>query len=366
MVYIKSGMTKTPNPNLLPSGLSDLLAPEADAEAQAIHSLMQVFKRFGYARVKPPLIEFEDSLLAPGPGAALARQTFRLMDPVSQRMMGLRADTTAQIARIANSRLAGEERPLRLSYAADVLRVNGSQIRPARQFAQVGCEMIGAKTPQGDAEVALISLFALNEIGIKNLTIDLTAPMPVPHLLDQFGISDVQKEKIISALANRDKEALNALDLSVVPFLTTLLEASGKAEDAFEKLGTKEFKASAQKDIEDLKSSYESLKEGLAAFDLNAQITVDFVEHRGLDYETGVSFSLYSKDVRGELGNGGRYSLQEDAKDESATGFTLYMDSLLPVLKNPETPETKTLPADASWEDVRTAQEDGFNVIRKI
>ena len=83
--------------------------------------------RFGYQRVKPPLLEFEDSLLA-GSGAAVAEQTFRLMDPDSQRMMGLRADTTPQVARIATTRLAGAPRPLRLSYAGQCLRVRGSQL----------------------------------------------------------------------------------------------------------------------------------------------------------------------------------------------------------------------------------------------
>ena len=90
-----------PNPALLPAGLRDLLPPEAETEAAAVEALMEVFAAHGYERVKPPLLEFEDSLLA-GSGAAVADQTFRLMDPDSQRMMGLRADTTPQVARIAD------------------------------------------------------------------------------------------------------------------------------------------------------------------------------------------------------------------------------------------------------------------------
>ena len=99
-----------PNPALLPAGLRDLLPPEAETEASAVEALMDVFAAHGYQRVKPPLLEFEDSLLA-GSGAAVADQTFRLMDPDSQRMMGLRADTTPQVARIATTRLAGAPRP---------------------------------------------------------------------------------------------------------------------------------------------------------------------------------------------------------------------------------------------------------------
>src|ERR1700709_1806000 len=99
-----------PNPALLPAGLRDLLPPDAETEASAVEALMTVFAAHGYQRVKPPLLEFEDSLLA-GSGAAVAEQTFRLMDPNSQRMMGLRADTTPQVARIATTRLANAPRP---------------------------------------------------------------------------------------------------------------------------------------------------------------------------------------------------------------------------------------------------------------
>src|SRR5690606_15769726 len=108
-----------------------------------VERVMACFASHGYERVKPPLIEFEEGLLA-GPGAALAAGTFRLMDPVSQRMMGVRADMTLQVARIAATRLKNQARPLRLSYAGQVLRVSGTQLRPERQFGQAGIELIGA------------------------------------------------------------------------------------------------------------------------------------------------------------------------------------------------------------------------------
>ena len=104
---------------LLPAGLADDLPPEADIEAAVVGALMATFRAHGYERVKPPLIEFEESLLA-GPGAALAQQTFRIMDPQSQRMLGVRADMTVQVARIAETRLRERPRPLRLSYAGQV------------------------------------------------------------------------------------------------------------------------------------------------------------------------------------------------------------------------------------------------------
>ncbi|SVE54273.1 uncharacterized protein METZ01_LOCUS507127, partial [marine metagenome] len=101
---------------LLPEGLHDDLPPFAGHEARSIENLVSQFESHGYERVKPPLIEFEESLLS-GPGAGVARHMFRLMDPISQRMMGLRADMTIQVARIAATRLRQAPRPLRLCYA---------------------------------------------------------------------------------------------------------------------------------------------------------------------------------------------------------------------------------------------------------
>ena len=135
-----------PSPALLPAGLSDLLPPDAENEAASVAALMEVFASHGYERVKPPLLEFEDGLFA-GAGAATADQTFRLMDPESQRMMGLRADTTPQVARIASTRLAAAPRPLRLSYAGQCLRVRGNQLAPERQIGQAGIELIGPAPP---------------------------------------------------------------------------------------------------------------------------------------------------------------------------------------------------------------------------
>ena len=137
-----------PNLALLPAGLRDLLPPDAEVEAAAVEAMMGCFAAHGYQRIRPPLLEFEDSLLA-GSGAAVAEQTFRLMDPVSQRMMGLRADTTPQVARIATTRLAGAPRPLRLSYAGQCLRVRGHHLAPDRQVAQAGIELIGSDSTAG-------------------------------------------------------------------------------------------------------------------------------------------------------------------------------------------------------------------------
>src|SRR5260221_14569906 len=151
---------------LLPAGLRDGLPSHAAHAAAAIERLIAGFAAHGYERVEPPLVEFEDTLLEADAGGSMAAQTFRLMDPLSQRMMGVRADMTTQVARIATTRLAGRPRPLRLSYAGDVLRVKGSQLRPERQFVQVGVELIGAPGVAADVEAVLLRADCVDRIGV--------------------------------------------------------------------------------------------------------------------------------------------------------------------------------------------------------
>ena len=188
---------------LLPAGLRDLLPPEAEVEAAAVERLMQTFAAHGYQRVKPPLLEFEDSLLA-GSGAAVAEQTFRIMDPDSQRMMGLRADTTPQVARLATTRLANAPRPLRLSYAGQCLRVRGTQLAPDRQVAQAGIELVGCDNPAADAEIVLVGAEALAAVGVERMSFDLTLPTLAPALLEEAGIEGPQRSALGRALDRKD------------------------------------------------------------------------------------------------------------------------------------------------------------------
>src|SRR5579863_4965177 len=179
-------MNDAPHPALLPAGLYDSLPPEAEIEAEVTARLMGVMASHGYERVKPPLVEFEETLLS---GAGMASETFRTMDPTSHRMVGVRADMTPQVARIAATRLAHRERPLRLSYAGQVLRVKGSEVRPERQFGQIGGELIGAEGPAADVEVIAVAGEALASAGVPNLSVDLTMPTLVPAIAEAFDIA---------------------------------------------------------------------------------------------------------------------------------------------------------------------------------
>ncbi len=339
--------------SLLPNGLGDLLAPQAAHEAHLIDQFMQTFAKFGYARVKPPLVEFEESLFAPGPGQALSRNTFRLMDPVSQRMMGVRADTTAQIARIAGSRLSKEPRPLRLSYAADVLRVKATQLRPERQFCQVGCELLGAGSVRDDVESLLIALLALSKSGIPHLSADLTVPTLLPHLYAELKTPDEAQRNIAVHLEKRDHDALMKLQDKAAHVIAQIMEHMGPADEVLPKLAALELPGKAGADIALLQSAASDLKEAMTIYALGAvALTIDPLETRGFEYQTGVSFTLFAKGARGELGRGGRY----DAGSESATGFTFYMDTILRAAPAAAVSKLKTVSSDTSWKEIEKLQ----------
>jgi ATP phosphoribosyltransferase regulatory subunit len=312
-----------PNPALLPAGLVDLLPPEAEREAALVERMAEVFARHGYDRVKPPLLEFEDSLFA-GSGAALAEQTFRLMDPVSQRMMGLRADTTPQVARIAATRLARTPRPLRLSYAGQVLRVRGTQLAPERQLPQTGIELIGPDLPEADAEVASVAAEALAAIGIADPSLDITLPRLAPALLDAAGIEGEARRKLARALDRKDGAAVMALAREAggaALLLPGLLAAAGPAEGALAALEDADLPPAARAIADNAAAVIAALRARAPGL----RVTLDPVEFRGFRYHTGVAFTIFGEGATGEVARGGRYVSGE----EPATGMSLYPDALL-------------------------------------
>ncbi len=313
------------NKALLPAGLQDLLPPEAAREAATGEALLACLAAQGYERVKPPLIEFEEALLS-GAGAALANQTFRLMDPVSQRMMGLRADITTQVARIADSRLSGAPRPLRLCYAGQVLRIRGSQLRPERQFGQAGAELIGVDSAAAEAELILLAWEALAAIGAEGLSVDLTLPTLVPLLIAELPLDASARREQRHALDRKDAAEAERLTGSKGAPLIALLRATGPAAAAVTWLRKLSLPAAARQKLNRLAEVVALL----AAAAPELTVTVDPVEHRGFEYQTGLSFVVFARGVRGELGRGGRYKIErQDGTGEPAVGFTLYMDTVL-------------------------------------
>ncbi|MEZ5648777.1 MAG: ATP phosphoribosyltransferase regulatory subunit [Alphaproteobacteria bacterium] len=341
---------------LLPAGFADVLPPTAEIEAAAVETLIAEFRRYGYARVKPPLIEFETDLLA-GTGATMAEQTFRLMDPVSQRMMGVRADITVQVARIATTRLTKMPRPLRLSYAGQVLRVRGTQLRPERQFTQVGAELVGVDTALADAEIIILSASSLQRLGIKNLSVDLALPGLASLIVNTKGVP----ENLQQALDRRDARAAARLAGPAGKSLAALIKACGPIAPAMKVLDRVGLPKQCRALVTRLHSVVVNLSKALPEL----VVTVDFVEQRGFAYEQGIAFTLFARGVRGELGRGGDYviSSAEGAAQEAACGVTLYMDSILRGL--PQSLFSKRLFAPCTTDPQRLAalRQEGWIVI---
>jgi ATP phosphoribosyltransferase regulatory subunit len=351
-------MASTADPGLLPQGLRDLLPPEAGFEAAAVERLLAAFAARGYERVKPPLIEFEDGFLRSA-GADVARQTFRLMDPQSHRMLALRSDITPQIARIAATRLKLAPRPLRLSYAGQVLQVSGSQLRPERQFGQAGVELIGVSGVAADAEIVGLASEALGELGVADLAIDLNLPTLVATVARALGLEDAAAARLRSVLDRKDEAAVAPSAGPHAGLFIALLRAFGPAEESLARLASLDLPPAARAELAGLGEVVALIRRRAPALAL----TFDPVEHRGFEYQSGVSFILFARAARGELGRGGRYATEAG---ESATGFTLYTDTLLRVLPRAEPVRRILVAPDAPPAETAKLREEGWVTVAAL
>ena len=345
---------------LLPAGMVDVLPPHAAFEAAVVERLMARFGAQGYGRVKPPLLEFEENLLR-GPGSAMTSQTFRLMDPVSQRMMGLRADMTPQVARIATSRLKNAPRPLRLSYAGQILRVKGSQLRGERQFGQVGVEVIGAATPAADAEIILMAASALTNLGVENMSVDLCLPTLIPAVCHDLEIDEKTEKALRSALDRKNAADLARLSEIVddkgLTLFSTLLASTGSADDTLAALAKLSFGPAAAAECEALAA----VAAAVHSESPELVLTIDPVENRGWEYHSGVTYTFFTRGVRGELGAGGRYTTDNgDSIAEHSTGLTLFMDTLLRAIPSSEKVERIFMPFGTPQVTGQSFRDDGW------
>ncbi len=308
---------------LLPAGLSDILYPNAHIQSKIIENLLDIFSNYGYLRVKPPLVEYEETLLSDGPGKVLKDSTFRVMDPLSQKMLALRADVTAQISRIASTRLSHLSRPLRLSYSGDVLRVKGDSFNMERQKTQVGAELIGNKSEVIDAEIMLVCVKALKSINIDNLTIDINLPFLRKYLLT--GISPSLKHTINQYIDIKDKQSLKKLKFKNLNIISELMDLDGDYLNVIKYL--QELKSKGI--LVDIIDHYLTVINIVRKNDKSIKLSIDPFENRGFKYHTGITFTIFSDKLKGELAKGGSYNI---LTGETATGCTIYTEKVYPNL----------------------------------
>ncbi len=304
-------------PGLLPTGFRDRLPPHADTAARLEAAMLGAFAGHGYERVDAPLLSFADDS-AGGLRRGGRADTLRAVDPASGRTLGLRADLTRQIGRIATTAMADNPRPVRLSYAGPVCRLTAPPARPERQLTQVGAELIGADHVGAALEVARMTVDALAAAGARDVTVDLTLPDLVQTLA-----SDAMPARDVPALA----AALDAKDAgrvaALAPAYLPLLDAVGPFADA-----------SAVLRALDTGGALTSRLEGLAriadALSGAARVTLDPTERHGFEYQSWLGFSLFADAIPGELGRGGTYALTHPNGDvEPATGVSLFLDPLV-------------------------------------
>jgi ATP phosphoribosyltransferase regulatory subunit len=323
-----------------------------------VEKLMRTFALNGYELVKPPLIEFEDTLIS-GVGAGMGDRIFRMLDPSSHRTLGVRIDMTTQVARIAATRLARAPRPLRLMYAGPVLRVKGSQLEPERQFTQAGIELIGPEAGPADAEAIIVAVEALHRLGVKDVSVDLALPTLVPAIVRDLKLSAEVVNALRGALDHKDVAEIAARAPAAAPLLTSLIEASGPLDTALLKIDALPLPATARGEWLTLVAAAKAVRAALPKL----SITVDAVENRGFEYHTGLTFSVFAAGSQREIGRGGRYRLPSG---EAATGATLFIDALLPAAPTTAASKRVYAPRGTARGDIVALQDKGWAVVAAL
>lgn len=345
---------------LLPEGFHDDLAPVAEQHAGVVTALMGTFLDHGYDQVRPPLVEFEDSLFS-GAGQAKASQSFRFMDPDTQKGLAVRADITPQISRLAATRLADAPRPLRLAYSGPVLRVVGSQIRPTREFMQAGIELIGSDALAADQEVICLAVAALQAVGLEDVSVDLTIAPFGRLLMVEAGLDDEQQGAALKALSARDTGGLKALGFDEDTPLGRVVSSSGDVDATCALFDQLELPNAARALLETAQSLAAALKTCLPG----VAVSLDPCETHGFEYKSGVGFALFSARSRSELGRGGRYQVDfADGTSETATGFSAYLDSLVNAVPAQDPPRKIFVPLGADKTSIETLQASGWRTVQ--
>jgi len=339
------------NKALLPAGFHDLLYPDAKTQHNIVVTICKCFEEHGYRKVEPPVIEFEESLFSEA-GEALSNKTFRLMDPSSHKMMGVRADMTTQVARIATTRLINEPKPIRLSYSGDVFRVKGEGLYAERQFMQAGVELIGAQSPQSDAQVVLVTAEALKEASIDGLCIDFTIPGMIEIVLDDIKITGKDREDLITAISKKDSTQIKNLCGKKADIILQLIDPGIDIK----KLCSLKLPKEALKLCKRLGEVFQIVKANRP----DIAMSIDPIGSAGFAYHKTLGFSIFSKNTHGEIGRGGIYITSDNV---DGVGATLYVNELFRMSSRAPKRDTVFVACDTNLQTIRKLRENGQIVI---
>ena len=312
---------------ILPEAIEDILPAEAARIEALRRRLLDHFASRGYRLVQPPLVEHLESLLT-GTGRDLELQTFKVVDPLSGRMLGVRADTTPQVARI-DAHLLNEPGVTRLCYAGSVLRTTPAGPGYTREVVQIGAELFGEPGIAGDREVVGLALSSLAGIGIGHLHLDLGhvgVYRALAHAAGLAGTGEGDDAELFVAL--RDKDTATVLDLTAAlpeparGALRALPNLYGPAD------ATLAAARAALPRLPGVAAALDALSVLARAAAGSVQVHVDLADLSGYHYYTGATFSVFAQDGRAAIvdcGRGGRYDGVGRAfgRARPATGFSL-------------------------------------------
>ncbi len=304
------------NKLLIPEGFKDHVDWNTNVEHDYKNKIINIFLSNGFDLVKAPLLEFYQNI---------SNNVFIIESKKKEPKLFLRDDITPQIIRIVSSRYKNKIRPIKLCYYGEVTRKKGSMLRPERQFLQVGSEIIGSDTILADIEIISLAYKSLKEIGIKNITLEITSKIFLEEIFSKIkDVNTLNKVKIYI----KQKDIKNSLALIKNKghrlLLKYLFNLTGSYRDLNKKINNFKFADSLKSEIDKIKKISKKIN-----FKNNDQIIIDFTEIDNKNYHDGIKFTFFAKNVRGEVASGGRYKIQRGDIQESAVGFTCFMDTVL-------------------------------------
>ncbi len=304
---------------VLPDHIADVLPSEARHIEEIRRDLLDMARCYGYELVMPPLLEHLESLLS-GTGEALDLQTFKLVDQLSGRMMGLRADSTPQVARI-DAHLLNRAGVTRLCYCGPVLHTRPNGTNATREPLQFGAEIYGHTGLEADLEILALALDSLKAAQVGSISVDMADAGIVHALLKDAGFGAAALSQVHAALTAKDATELKSLARNAPAVTAKALQ------DLVQLYGDVSVLAEARRVLPALPGVQQGLDhlQWLASHIEGATVSFDLADLRGYAYYSGVQFSVYTPGASDALARGGRYDEVGSVfgRKRPAVGFSL-------------------------------------------
>jgi len=309
---------------LLPENVEDVLPPQAWRMEDTRRALLDLFRAQSYQLVIPPLMEYVDSLLT-GVGADLDLKTFKLVDQLSGRLMGVRADITPQVARI-DAHLLAANAVNRLCYAGSVLHTQSDGFHRSREPIQVGAELYGEAGAQADLEILTLMCKGLDACGVRGAQIDIGHVGVYRALAREASLSGEIEHRLFAALQAKDASAVGVLTAGLPVALTEAFAVLPQLYGNRHVLAEARARLPQLPDVIAALDTLEAIDTGLAG----VEAAYDLAELRGYGYHSGVVFAAYTAGRSHAIAQGGRYDEvgKVFGRARPATGFSMDLREL--------------------------------------